>query len=39
MARQAKDTVADIVQSGYMHEGVVLRPARVIVVRQNPQNG
>jgi len=35
----AKDTVADIVQSGYVHEGIVLRPARVIEVRQNPRNG
>ena len=35
----AKDTVADIVQSSYVHEGIVLRPARVIVVRQNPKNG
>ena len=35
----AKDMVSDIVQSGYLHEGVVLRPARVVVVRRSPQNG
>jgi hypothetical protein len=23
----------------YVHEGIVLRPSRVIVVRQNPKNG
>jgi molecular chaperone GrpE len=28
-----RDTVADVVRAGYMHEGIVLRPAQVIVVR------
>lgn len=28
-----QETVAEVVQSGYLHEGAVLRPARVIVMR------
>jgi molecular chaperone GrpE len=34
---KTKDTtILDVVQSGYVHEGVVLRPARVIVGRSGP---
>ncbi|HKP53947.1 MAG TPA: nucleotide exchange factor GrpE [Chloroflexia bacterium] len=30
---EPRDTVVDVVRSGYMHDGVVLRPAQVIVAR------
>jgi molecular chaperone GrpE len=30
----SQDTVVEMVQSGYLHDGVVLRPARVIVMRR-----
>jgi molecular chaperone GrpE len=30
----SEDTIVDIVQPGYLHEGVVLRPARVVVMRR-----
>jgi molecular chaperone GrpE len=29
-----QDTVVDVEQAGYMHDGVVLRPARVVVMRR-----
>jgi molecular chaperone GrpE len=29
-----QDTVVDVEQSGYLHDGVVLRPARVVVMRR-----
>ena len=29
-----QDTVVEVVQSGYLHNGVVLRPARVVVMRR-----
>jgi molecular chaperone GrpE len=29
----SEETVAEVVQSGYLHDGTVLRPARVIVMR------
>jgi molecular chaperone GrpE len=29
----SEETVAEVVQSGYLHDGAVLRPARVIVMR------
>jgi molecular chaperone GrpE len=29
-----QDTVADVEQSGYLHDGAVLRPARVVVMRR-----
>jgi molecular chaperone GrpE len=30
----SQDTVADVEQAGYLHDGAVLRPARVAVVRR-----
>jgi molecular chaperone GrpE len=30
----SEDTVVGVVQSGYLHDGIVLRPARVVVMRR-----
>ena len=30
----SEDTVVEVVQPGYLHEGMVLRPARVVVMRR-----
>jgi molecular chaperone GrpE len=30
----SEDTVVEVVQSGYLHDGIVLRPARVVVMRR-----
>jgi molecular chaperone GrpE len=30
----SQDTVVEVVQSGYLHQGAVLRPARVVVMRR-----
>jgi molecular chaperone GrpE len=34
MGDASQDTVVEAVQSGYLHDGVVLRPARVVVMRR-----
>jgi molecular chaperone GrpE len=30
----SQDTIVDVEQSGYTHDGVVLRPARVVAMRR-----
>jgi molecular chaperone GrpE len=32
----SQDTVVDVEQPGYLHDGVVLRPARVVAMRRRP---